>query len=350
MPNNKFLYYLFLILLSFSSLISSAQIRVEGFIFVDKNKNGHYDKGEKTLKNILISDGDTIVKSNKKGQFTLFADSASAIFPILPGNYTLANKGIVTRKYQQVSSKNKKYHFGLLPSIASNKFQVDIVGDVQVKNNQQFLYAQHSIFDEIANNNSDFIIFMGDLSNDSDTMLIRMRDFIEEMPLKSWNVIGNHDYNQTSPRTATLFQDLFGSDTFAFFQGNACFIGLNNVNGFRGMYTDKQIRFIRQLLLFLPSGTLPVFLQHIPLTATSNREEFFNILGDKEALVLSGHSHRLNRKVWNGKVNEWEIGASCGSWWTGEHDYLEVPLALQQCGAPRNYYKLYFDGSNYQLR
>ena len=42
-----------------------------GRIFVDRNQNGLFDAGEKALKNIGVSDGLNVVKSDKDGRFTL---------------------------------------------------------------------------------------------------------------------------------------------------------------------------------------------------------------------------------------------------------------------------------------
>src|SRR3712207_8265829 len=38
------------------------------------------------------------------------------------------------------------------------------------------------------------------------------------------------------------------------------------------------------------------------------------------------------------RVHELGTGASCGFWWVGEKDWQGVPAALQQGGAPRNYF------------
>lgn len=328
----------------FFSFLHSQQT-VEGFVFVDKNYNGQWDKGEKKMQNILISNGDTIIKTDKNGYYQLKSSENDIIFPILPSKYKLAPQGIESRHFHITSTSQKSTHnFAFLPSTESNKLKVAIVGDVQVKNMDELYYAQTTIFSELADNKAiDFAVFMGDLSNDNDTILLKMRDCIERLPFSSWNVIGNHDLNKTKPRTSSLFKNLFGTDIFAFFKGEVCFIAINNVENNKGAISASQLRFIRNLISYLPNTITPIICQHIPLYSTSNRAELLQVIGERKCLILSAHSHNVSRHFWNEWVHEWVVGASCGSWWTGEVNQNSIPLALQQCGTPRNYFLLDID-------
>lgn len=344
--------FLLLFLSFFLTFHCVSQITVEGIVFVDKNKDGIYQRGEKLLKNILVSNGDTIVKTDKKGKFSISSTHNNSIFPILPGNYTFNSQGIISRQFLNIqSSENSqtlKHNFALMPANNAINFRVDVVGDVQVKDMQELHYAQQTILSElIRNGEKEFVVFMGDLSNDSDDMLLKISNSIQTLPFESWNVIGNHDLTETKPRTTTLFNELFGSDVFAFFRGKACFIGLNNSTG---NFTKSQIRFVTQLIQLLPDNVLPVFFEHIPLQNVSNREEILNAIGCKKSLILAGHEHIVRRQTWNENINEWVVGASCGSWWVGEKDYCGIPIAIQQCGSPRNYFQLFIDGNDYQLK
>ena len=44
---------------------------VKGVVFHDSNKNGIRDQGEKGLRGMLVSNGDTIVVTDKKGRYLL---------------------------------------------------------------------------------------------------------------------------------------------------------------------------------------------------------------------------------------------------------------------------------------
>ena len=48
-----------------------AQAAYEGRVYVDANRNGRYDKGEKLLQGVCVSDGLNVVKTGKDGSFSL---------------------------------------------------------------------------------------------------------------------------------------------------------------------------------------------------------------------------------------------------------------------------------------
>lgn len=351
--HTRFLY-VFIGLIGFLMPMVS-QHTVEGVVFEDRNGDGIYQSGEKLLRDILMSDGDTIIKTGMKGSFSITAPKGSCVFPVLPGHYVFSGTGsIVSRAFLQIKSdsdKVLKHDFALTRTNDPTEFNADIVGDVQVKDQEELYFARKTIFSELLENDSkSFALFMGDLSNDNDSMLRQMRDCIDFLPFTSWNVVGNHDLSMTKPRNPGLFRELFGTDVFAFFKGQACFIALNNNDGFNGFVPPAQMRFIRQLMRLLPADVLPVICQHVPLYGVSNRDELLDAIGQRQCLILSGHAHNVSRHLWNEWVNEWVVGASCGSWWVGERDHDGIPVALQQDGAPRNYFKFCMQGTEYRLQ
>lgn len=48
-----------------------AQAAYQGHVYVDANRNGRYDKGEKLLQGVCVSDGLNVVKTGKDGSFSL---------------------------------------------------------------------------------------------------------------------------------------------------------------------------------------------------------------------------------------------------------------------------------------
>ena len=348
------LKYFFFLLISgiIIPFYSVSQVKVEGIVYVDKNKDGKYQQGEKLLKDVLISSGDTIVKTTRKGTYQLMVANGSSVFPVLPGNIGFNTQGISSRTFKFIDFASKesviRHDFALIPVDNPTEFRVDVIGDVQVNDMDELHYAQQTVFSELMQNgDKDFTLFMGDLSNDNDSMLLKVRDCIASLPSISWSIVGNHDLTEAKPRSSEMFSQLLGTDVFAFFRGKACFIGLNNSKGY---VPQPQIRFIRQLMQLLPKDILPVICQHIPLYSVSNRDEVLEAIGSRSCLVLSAHAHNISRHIWNKNINEWVVGAACGSWWVGEKDYRGTPSALQQCGAPRNYFQLFMNGTDYHLK
>ena len=72
---------------------------ITGVVFHDSNKNGIRDQGEKGLRGMLVSNGDTIVVTDKKGQYLLPAIEGGSIMPILPADYTMTGSNVVNANF-----------------------------------------------------------------------------------------------------------------------------------------------------------------------------------------------------------------------------------------------------------
>ena len=184
---------------------------------------------------------------------------------------------------------------------------------------------------------------------------------MELLPAQSWTVIGNHDRDADSIRINQTFSynTAFGSDTYAFNEGNVHFIVLNNVYGkgtrsYVGKISDSQLRFVSNDLKLVPKSAQIVLCMHIPLAHTTNSSALIELLeGRGNVLALTGHMHQVERNFLHGQnvyVHELVTGASCGFWWVGEKNWEGIPSALMQCGTPRNYFVFDFTEKDYSFR
>ena len=83
---------LILLLLS-CAVITEAHAAYQGRVYVDSNRNGIYDKGEKVLKGIRVSDGLNVVKTNAEGVYTLPGHERERfIFITTPSGYRTDNQ------------------------------------------------------------------------------------------------------------------------------------------------------------------------------------------------------------------------------------------------------------------
>ena len=64
------------LLLSAPALAESAK----GIVFNDTNKNRTLDPGEKGIANVLVSNGEAVVKTNDKGQYQLEVGNDAILF------------------------------------------------------------------------------------------------------------------------------------------------------------------------------------------------------------------------------------------------------------------------------
>jgi len=344
---------------------------VSGIVFDDRNGNGRQDKGERALKGILVSNGDTIVVTDRQGRYSLPRVVGNSILPILPADYTMSGSRLVNANFyyreeergERNDERGETHDFALVKKAVNRKFRLNAVGDVQVGNYQELDYATRTLWPELLEPTDvpTINLFLGDLVNNNLKLYDDLRTLMEQLPQQTWTVLGNHDRDVDTVRwqQTRTYNEVFGADMYAFNEGRVHFIILNNVygdgaRGYRGRLSARQLRFVEQDLKYVPHDRLIVLSMHIPLAHTRNRGDLLKLLeGRGDVLAVTGHMHQVGRffKQGNGvRLHELSAGASCGFWWVGEKDADGVPSALQQCGTPRNYFVLDFDDTRYQLR
>ncbi|MBO3096838.1 calcineurin-like phosphoesterase C-terminal domain-containing protein [Gelidibacter pelagius] len=355
----KFLIICFLSLTTFSQAQNSVNWAKGNVLKYTKSL-----KKSKGLNNVLVSNGDTIVETNRKGAFKIPIKAGQVIFPILPSGYKYTNP---EKWWFNVpdSLEGESYidiTFGLQRVKKKKKFKFLAIGDIQVGTNEELTQATKSILQELLNRNDyDFSIYLGDLVNDSPELFVPLKQLIDHVPQQSWVVYGNHDRDFTGDKTKQpqKFREHFGSETYAYFYNKVLFISLNSITpegkfGYSGRYQNSQLRFLSQLLKTIDYEYPIVINQHIPLMWMKNKQDVLNILDSfKNVLFLTGHSHTVfqnNIETPSGNtIHELTAGAVSGNWWTGQKDWQGIPVSLMSCGTPKGYFEIEFDKTEYKI-
>lgn len=356
----KFLLIGFLLITTFSHAQNSANW-VKGNVF----KYTKSLKKSKRLDNVLVSNGDTIVRTNRKGIFKIPITPGQIIFPILPSGYRYSDKekwwfNVPDSLGEQ---SNLEINFGLQKIKKKKKFKFLAIGDIQVGTNEELIQSTKSVLQELLNRDDyDFSIYLGDLVNDSPELFVPLKTLIDDVPQQSWVVYGNHDRNFTdgNDKQAHEFREHFGSETYAFFYNKVLFITLNSITpegkfGYSGIYHKSQLHFLNQLLKTIDSDYPIVINQHIPLVWMKNKHEILNVLDSfKNILFLTGHSHTVFQnqiETPSGNIiHELTAGAVSGNWWTGQKDWEGVPASLMSCGSPKGYFEIEFNKADYKIQ
>ncbi|MCI1786418.1 MAG: calcineurin-like phosphoesterase C-terminal domain-containing protein [Bacteroidales bacterium] len=327
---------------AFSSVVS-------GRVFLDCNGNGVFDRGDRPLKGIPVSDGDTIIFSGAKGRYSVDISGNGALFVILPDGFSASGAAGIMNGGMPVSGY---MDFPLRRTEKKKDFRMAAVGDIQADNNEQIDFASRTILKELASRHDlDFLVHMGDMVNDKPRLLQNVCDAVESVGEPAWCVIGNHDLDMgRRPRKTMNFKKIVGNDVTAFRRGDYCFVLLDNVELGDTALPAPQIRFLKNLVSILPDKVSLVLCQHVPMSGMKNRDKIFSALGHRKTLVVSAHAHTVFRKHWSDKVEEVSVGATCGSWWTGERNSWGIPVALMQGGSPRCYFIFDFSGDGYTFR
>ena len=351
------------LLLMEGALAQYASQVVMGKVFLDRNRNNQLDAFERGLNKVWVSNGDTIVQTNKKGEYLIRVKKGQILFPILPSKYTYADGKNWWHIVADSVSNNFSYDFGLIKQKTKKEFKFLAIGDIQVGDTTELLQASNSVLKELTNRNDyDFSIYLGDLVNDEPILFKPLNRMIQEIDRPAWLVYGNHDrdFNATKVEQSNLFNMHFGPDTYAFFRNEVLFITLNSIKpigkyGYEGVYTKDQLRFLRSMVLKVSKDYPIVISQHIPFVGMKNKDEVLQILNDySKVLFLSGHTHTVFQNYINtpagNTIHELTVGAVSGNWWTGQKSWEGIPLSLMQCGTPRGYFEIDFKKGSYKLK
>ena len=352
--------YIYLLILSLHcSVLWAGEIKVSGTIYLDQNQNGKQDTCEPGIKNVLVSDGFRIAKTNGRGNFKLKTKVGRQIFPILPAGYSFSGD---LWWHDLEEDGDQKIEFGLLDTPIKKKFRGLVIGDIQVNDTQELSYADRSILSELRSRDDyDFSIFLGDLVNDEPSLLPPLKTMLEGLSQPSYVVYGNHDRNADLAHDMQQrdFNTSFGPESYAFYKNNVLFVVLNSLiptgtYGYSEVYPEKDLAFLENMLAHTKKEQFLVISQHVPLGMIDNKESLLDLLqNQQQVLLLAGHTHtvyqHLREREGLAPIHELTAGAVSGHWWTGEKDWQGVPLALMRDGTPRGYFELTFNEEEGQI-
>ncbi|UYQ93661.1 calcineurin-like phosphoesterase family protein [Chitinophaga horti] len=306
----------------------------------------------KALKDVVVSDGFSVVKTDAKGRFAFTAsEKAGFVFISVPAGYAIpVSKEGMAAYYQPLEPKDaQSFDFALTPLTKNdNEHNFIVWADPQIKNQQD----TQQLLTESAPDTRDLIksypadtlwhgIGCGDLVWDEHDLFDEYIQAAGMTGVPFFQVIGNHDQDyrqggdETSDRT---FKKVFGPTYYSFNRGKAHYVVLDNVyylgkeREYKGMITDEQLDWLAKDLATVKPGSLVILSVHIPVynevwkrrgyeapgtgSVTENRDKLYALLKNYKAHIMSGHTH-FNENVINEGVFEHVHGAVCGAWWTG---------------------------------
>jgi hypothetical protein len=374
---------------------ANAQSFVKGYVFEDVNKNKKMDRAERGVTGVAVSNGIEVVLTDSKGKYTLPISEDAIIFVVKPAGYSVPinedmlpqfyyihkPKGSPVLEYPGVSPTGelpKLVNFPLYKNNEGDKFTSLIFGDPQVYSLEEIDYFSRGVVSELEGvENISFGLTMGDLVGDDLDLFAPLIKSVKKIGVPWHNLPGNHDMNFDSQADSLSFETFsayFGPHTYAMNVGQVHFIVLKNIlypdprggKGYWGGFTESQFRFMENYVGMVPRDHLLVFAGHIPLSdegggtfRDEDRLRLFNLLKDHpNTLSLSAHTH-MQKHVFFKEEDGWKqakphhhfnIGTTCGSWYTGRFDENGVPVSTMRDGTPKGYAYMHFDGNKYSIR
>lgn len=358
------------------------QATARGVVFDDRNRDGRRDRSEPGIGGVLVSNQREIVKTDRAGRWELPVDDDTIFFVIKPEgrmtpldhhnlpqfHYVHKPGGSPVLKYAGVAPTGPlpaSIDFALHRQREPDVFKALFFGDPQPRDQKELDFIARDVVEELIGTDAKFGVTLGDILFDDLSLFESNNALVALIGIPWYNVIGNHDMNFDVPDdrdSDETYHRHFGPNYYAYEYGPVVFVALDNITwggakpAGSGDYTSglgaDQIAFVRNLLPHIPRSKLILFMMHIPITDTKDREELFRLIEDRPyTMSISGHTHTHEhhflgaKEGWRGKEPHHHVVnvTVCGSWWSGEPDETGVPHTMMRDGGPNGYTFLNFD-------
>lgn len=316
--------------------------------------NGRVFAADRPLSDVMVSDGFSIVKTNKNGFYKLKThEKAEFVFISIPSGYEFPEENKIARFYHPLKN-GESFDFDLQPlKNNDNKHNFIVWADPQVKDESdvkqmldQSVPDVKQLIKDLGDNELVHGIVVGDLTWDDHSLFPSYNQAVAEMGIPFFQGIGNHDMDyrlggdETSDQT---FKKYYGPTYYSFNRGKAHYVILDNIRylgkerSYDGFITQQQLDWLAEDLKYVSKEKLVIICMHMPVhNMVKNNTDLYTLLAPfKNAHIMSGHTH-YNRNVITNNVYEHNHGTICGAWWTG-------PVCAD--GTPRGYGVYRVDGN-----
>lgn len=238
-----------------------------GHVYVDKNQNGIWDKGEKPMAGVKVSDGLNVVETATDGSFTLPGHERERfVFITTPSGYKTFNS-----HYHKIEGGSEVYEFGLIPynaGISRNGAHRFVhISDTEIFNTKNHEDWIGNLRDYARNEQAAFIIHTGDICYENG-----LNEHIKLMNTRNMDCpvfycIGNHDLVK-GKYGEEVFENNYGPVYYSFDAGNVHYIVTPMMGGdYRPGYTSDDVcRWLKSDLEHVTPGTPVIVFNHDLLT------------------------------------------------------------------------------------
>ena len=386
------------LLLPHSALATDAT----GRVFLDSNKNGLLNAGERGIAGVRVSNGLDVVTTNDEGRYTLPVDEQSIIFITKPRDYAIPVNAHMLPQFYYIhqpagSPAGMRYDgiaptgplpeqidFPLIERQESAQFEAILFADPQPQTQRELDYIRDDVVAELIDTQAAFGMTLGDILYDDLSMFPRYNALIAQIGIPWYNVPGNHELNfeaDSDEHSLETFKKFFGPPYYAFEYADALFVVLDNIDyqgngeadpsdargdgGYEARISKRQLRWLEKELEHVDKDRLVFVATHVPLgsevtsSATDNRRGLFQLLSGRPNLYsVAGHTHTNNHLYFGeedgfdgpGTFHHHVLATVSGSWWSGPFDERGVAISDQRDGTPNGYHILEVDSTDLVVR
>lgn len=309
------------------------------------------------LPKVVVSDGETVVLTDKNGNFDFVsASKQSFVFVSLPSGFQinqLENGSAGFFKPLDLNKSTNELLFQLQPTPQSDdKHNLLLLADPQIQNEYEVEQLLNTATPDVIqtikelNDPNTFGVGCGDLVYDRLHLLEDYNKSIRAMDIPFFQVVGNHDMDFMDSRTDAVstrtFNSYYGPSYYSFNRGEIHYVILDDVfftgtkREYIGYLTEDQLAWLEKDLRYIEAGQTVVLCAHIPIFHVKNKTYLYELLSPFKTHILSGHTHRINH-YFEENCHEHVVGAVCGAWWSG-------PICVD--GTPNGYGVYQINGSD----
>lgn len=298
----------FLILFALAGLVVSAQ-PYAGRVFRDTNGNGVFDRGERPLAGVKVSDGINVVKTDRDGNFSLPGhDDVRFVFVTVPsGHYAL-------RPWIQAGT-TVAYDFALQPRREGDVIRFAQIADNETPDPWKWV---DELRDYARNEKLDFILHSGDICYEPGIRYHAEHVTTSTMGVPMYYTMGNHDLMKKVDKPEYLYEESFGPSWYSFEAGGTHFIVLPMYFGDgKPTFTHEQTyRWLTNDLANLEPGQPLVVVAHHNSTLSGDELKFKSKEGEIDfrkynmRAHIMGHWHVSHQRVLDGGVKYIETSPS----------------------------------------
>lgn len=358
---------------------------VTGVVYLDANGDGRRDPREQGLAGVKVSNGRDVAISDARGRYRLPGRERATVFVIKPAGYAVPTgadglprfwqhlfpQGSPALKYGGIPAATTPaaLDFGLLHAPrrrAGASLEMLVFGDPQPKTRTDVDYYERDIVAPLmGRHDAKLGLSVGDIVNDDLSLYADMNRVTAKLGVPWLHVAGNHDLDfdaQADEDSLLSFRNVYGPDTYAWEEPQASFVVLDDVvyrpgqkPDYIGGLREEQFEFLQRYLATLPKERRVVIAAHIPFFdpvpgvetfRRADRERLFTLLRDHaQVLLISAHTHNQRHyrhdaeTGWHGAqpLHEYNVGATCGAFWSGVKDAQGIPDTTMSDGTPNGH-------------
>lgn len=308
----------------------------------------------KAVAGVPVTDGYSMVLTDKKGKYSLSLDEASRfVYLSSPAGYTVDTKNSTPQFFQTIPAERqlKNTIDFQLKKVSANDTQHSFVvwADPQVKSVKEAQQAHEVVGDlkKLIDRKGSSVFHgmgCGDIVGDNPILFDSTKTMLSDLGIPFYQSIGNHDLqysNRSNESAAEMFKKHFGPDYYSFNRGDIHYVVLNDVfyigrdYFYIGYIPETQLAWLEKDLALVDTTKTVVVALHIPTAlnqqdidqfsysniskSVSNKKALYKLLAPYQAHIVSGHMHVSNNVVITPKLFEHNISAVCGAWWQGPY-------------------------------